>query len=269
MGREALKSFARKSAVPLLVASLLAAGSVTADAFTLVYGKPRVTVSPASGLASAPFTVRAKYVWPGACPGPVPLTFKFFWYKVISSKVTLWTKAVTTCTVDTEDTGTSPALHPPSPLNYPGTFVIQVAVYSTTTGQAAGPTYTDTTLYTVIAPKPKPSPRQIPSPSPSPSPSPAQCTASLPPSAPGGKDVEALLAVAAAGLLPIGGIAMVFSPGLWSRSRRWGKLAAILGLTVLMLTSATACTPPNQQAGQETPSQAEPSPSPSPTPTCQ
>jgi hypothetical protein len=275
MGREALKSFARKSAIPLLAASVVAAGSLSVDAFTLIYGKPRVTVAPTSGLASAPFTVRAKYVWPAPCPGPAlqTLTFKFFWYKVISSKVPLWTKTVSTCTVDTEDTGNSPPLHPPAPLNYPGTFVIQVAVYFST-GAAAGPTYTDTTLYTVIAPKPKPTPRQIPSPSPSPLPSPsaspAQCTAALPPSAPGGKDAGALLAVAAVGLLPIGGIAMVFSPGLWSRSRRWGKLAAVLGLTAVMLMSATACTPPNQQAGQETPSQAETSPSPSATPSsCQ
>jgi hypothetical protein len=200
----------------------------------------------------------------------VPLTFKFYWYKVISSKLPLWTKAVTTCTVDTEDTGVSPALHPPSPLNYPGTFVIQVAVYLTSTGQAAGPTYTDTTLYTVIAPKPKPSPRQIPSPSPSPSPSPAQCTAALPPTPPSGKDVEALLALAGVGLLPIGGIAMVFSPGLWTRRRYWGKLAAILGLTAVMLMSATACAPPNQQAGsspESSPTQSV-SPTPSPTPSC-
>jgi hypothetical protein len=274
MGREALKSFARKAAVSLLAGGLVAAGSVTAEAFTIIsLGKPHVTVTPTSGLAAASFTARAKFVLNGSCPAtaPVALTFKFYWYKVISSKVPLWTKTTSACNASVWDTGNSPALQPPPPLNYPGTFVVQVAVYVTSTGKPAGTTYTDTTLYTVLAPKPKPSPRQIPSPSPSPSPSPAQCTAALPPSTPGGKDAEALLGVAAVGLLPIGGIAMVFSPGLWSRSRRWGKLAAVLGLTVMTVVSATACTPPKQLAGsspESSPSQSA-FPSPSPTPSCQ
>jgi hypothetical protein len=81
-----------------------------------------------------------------------------------------------------------------------------------------------------------------------------------------------LLAVAGVGLLPIGGIAMIFSPGLWARRRDWAKLAAILGLTTVMLLSATACTPPNQLAGNspETSPTQSASPSPSPTPSsCQ
>jgi hypothetical protein len=273
MGREALKSFARKALVPMLASGLAIAGFTTAEAFTLIL-RPTVTVTPTSGLPTAPFTVRGKMPLPGgACPVTAPpptLIFRFYWYKVITNRVLIWSKATNSCSAGKIDTGNSPQLRPPAGLNYPSTFVIQVAVYDTT-GQPFGTTYTDTTLYTVLAPKPKPSPRQIPSPSPSPSPSPAQCTAALPPNPPSGKDAGALLAVAAVGLLPIGGIAMVFSPGLWSRSRRWGKLAAVLGLTVMTVVSATACTPPNQLAGsspESSPSQSA-SPSPSPTPSCQ
>jgi hypothetical protein len=247
--------------------------------YTLIAGKPSVSVNPTSGLPTAHFSVSGKFVWVGGCPSARTITFKFYWYKVTSTKVLVWTKPVSSCNAGAAATGPSPPLTPPAGLNYPSSFVIQVAVYQST-GAPLGSTYTNTTLYRVM---PAPSPSASPSSSAqcglpgqaacaSPSPSPAQCTAALPPpSAPAGKDAEALLAVAAVSLLPIGGIAMFFSAGLWSRSRRWGKLAAVLGLTVMTVVSATACTQPNQLAGsspESSPSQSA-SPSPLPTPSCQ
>ena len=266
-----------------LVGALLVGSAVSAEAFTLIqFGKPYVSVTPTSGLAAATFAVHGKYVWNGPCPtpaSPLVLTFKFYWYKVITAKVLLWTKSVSTCTGSVVDTGTSPGLTPPSTLNYPSTFVIQVAVYSAT-GAAFGRYYTNTTTYQVLAPKPspKPSPRLSPTPQcgaagqascASPTPSATACanpSAALPPGGPGGKDVATILALGLLGALPIGGIAMLMSGAVWSRSRQWPRLAALLAVTVVVLTSAAACTQTNQ-TGQASPSDVA-SPSPSPTPTC-
>lgn len=245
-------------------------------AYTILTGKPSVTAAPTSGVPTAKFTIAGKFVWSVSCPvSPISITFRFYWFKVISTKVLLWTKTASACSANAVSTGTSPLLAAPPGLNYPSSFVIQVAVYQMS-GASFGPTYTNTTLYQVL---PRPSPMASPStsaqcgqpgqtPCSSPSPSPAPCTALLPVSSPPGIDFQALLALAAVGSLPIGGLVLVFSPGLRSR-RHWSKVLAFLWVS-LMLTSTIACTPPNQQAGQETPSQAQesPSPSPSPTPSC-
>jgi hypothetical protein len=88
-----------------------------------------------------------------------------------------------------------------------------------------------------------------------------------PPAGPSGKDAAVLFALAVIGTIPIGGIAMVFSPGLWTHRRRWSQLLALLGLSLLLLTAAGCTWNPNQTA-QETPTQSEPSPSASPTTSC-
>jgi len=258
---------------------------VGSHAYTIVWGKPYVTISPTSGIPTAKFTVRGKFDWTGPCPGtrvPSSITFKFNWYKVSTTRIPLWTKTVSTCSGGIVDTGTSPAFVPPSPLNYPSTFVVQVAVYDSSGspfGKAYGAPYTNTTLYTVLT-APSPSPNASPSaaqcgtagqaacPTPSSTPCVVQSAALMRPGSPGGADTVVLLALAALGALPIGGVAMVCSPGLWSRRSRWSWLAALLALSLVLL-SAEACAAPNQVA-QGTPSQAEtsPSPSPSPTPSC-
>jgi hypothetical protein len=282
VGRRVWVALARRAVVVALTAGFLLAGSVTGDAFTLIFGKPYVTVTPTSGLPTATFTVRGKYVWPTQCPSPFPITFKFYWYKVISNKILIWTKTANCVDVSRtsglNDTGNSPAFVPPPPLNYPGTFVIQVAVYDSTGAHMPVP-YTNTTLYTVVAPKPTPSPSPRPSPSqpcgqpgtaPCPSATPTSCaapSAALPPASPSGKDAAVLFALVVIGALPIGGIAMVFSPGLWTHRRRWSQLLALLGLSLLLLTAAGCTWNPNQTA-QETPTQSEPSPSASPSTSC-
>lgn len=263
----------RLTVLAFVIGTLLAGTAVTAEAFTLIpFGRPYVSVSPTSGLASSAFTVHGKFLWNGPCPGPaIPITFKFNWYKTITAKVQLWTKTVSACTSSAVDTGDSPVLTPPPGLNYPSTFVIQVAVYSAA-GKPFGPKYTNTTVYQVVAPKPTPKPSSKPTPhcgvSGQPacsSPSPISCpSAALPPGGPGSTDVAAILALGLLGALPIGGIAMLMSGALWARSRRWGRIAAMLALTVVALMSAAACTPPNQIA-QATPSEVA---SPTPSLTC-
>ena len=250
-------ALARRAIVVVLAVGLLAAGSITAAAFTLIPLPPTLTVTPTSGLPTATFVMRSTYAIPNLCPvasPPPTLTFKFYWYKVSTSKVLLWTKKTNYCvnltrTSGSIDTQTSPAFVPPVPLNYPGTFVIQVAVYDSTGAHEPVP-YTNTKLYTVVAPKPTPSPSPRPSPSqpcgqpgtaPCLSPTPTSCaapSAALPPASPGGKDAVVLFALAVIGALPIGGLAMVISPGLWTRRSQWARLIALLGLSLLLLTTA-------------------------------
>ena len=101
-------------------------------AYTLVWGKVLVSTTPTSGTATAQFTVRGKFDWPGACPsaaGLSPITFKFSWYKVSSTRVPLWSTTVGSCSGGIVDTGNSPALLPPGTLNSPTTYVVHVAVY--------------------------------------------------------------------------------------------------------------------------------------------
>jgi len=250
--------------------------------YTIVYGKPYVSVSPTSGTPTAQFTIHGKYVWPGGCPSfrsAPQITFKFYWYKVISSKVALWTTAASTCSGGVVDAGTSPPLQPPSPLNYVSTFVIQVVALDSAGagfGSIYGASYTDTTLYKVVAaPSPSPGasappPCGQPGAAPCPSPTPTSCaapSAALPPASPGGKDAVVLFALAVIGALPIGGLAMVFSPGLWTRRSQWARLIALLGLSLLLLTAAGCTWNPNQKA-EASPTQSEPSPSASPSTSC-
>ncbi len=248
-------------------------------AYTIVWGKPYVTVSPTSGIPTAPFTVRGKFVWPGPCPGtraPSSITFKFSWYKVTTSIIPLWTKTVTTCSGGVVDTGNSPALIPPSPLNYPSTFVVHVGVFDSSGvsyGRIYGAAYTNTTIYTVLSP-PTASPRVSPAggcgspgqaacPTPTSSPCTVQPAAFVHPATPGIADVAAIVAVAALGMLPIGGLAMFLAPGLWARRGRWSSLT-LLAMSVMLL-SLEACAAITNQTAQVTPTQSEPSPSPSPT----
>jgi len=84
-----------------------------------------------------------------------------------------------------------------------------------------------------------------------------------PPGHPGIADVAAIVAVAALGMLPIGGLAMFLAPGLWARRGRWSSLT-LLAMSVMLL-SLEACAAITNQTAQVTPTQSEPSPSPSPT----
>jgi hypothetical protein len=163
--------------------------------YTILTGKPFVIVSPISGLPTAHFTVTGRYTWSGACPtAAIPITFKFYWYKVSSTKVQIWTKTASSCAAGIVSTGASPPLTPPPGLNYPSTFVIQIAVFQSS-GAAFGTAYTNTQVYQVLIP---PSPQATPSSSTqcglpgqiacaSPTPSGTPCTqpsAALPPAGP-------------------------------------------------------------------------------------
>ena len=264
--------------IAVLAAGMFALTAGAADAFTLITGKPSVTSSPTSGLPAAMFTVRGKWNWNGTCPGAVPMTFKFYWYKVISSKKLLWTKSVSTCVGSTVDTGSSPALSPPAPLNYPSSFVIQVAVYQASGAPMPNP-YTATTVYRVNAPPASPSPRASPSPTcgqpgaaacPSPTPSASPCaTAQTAGMMPSGRDTTLVMALALFTVLPIGGVAMVLSPSVWSRRKGWRKWMALIGLSLLVL-AASGCAAVGNQVANVSPEQSQqaPSPSPSPSPSC-
>jgi len=253
-------------------------------AYTIVWGKVLVSTTPTSGTPTAQFTVHGKFDWPGACPsapGLSPITFKFSWYKVSSNRIALWSTTVATCSGGIVDTGNSPPMVPPAPLNTPTTYVVHVALYDSGAapfGQAYGATgYTNTTIYKVVAappsPNTNPSPAQCGTPGAAPcataTSTPCQTAAAVHPGTPGGADVAALLTLAALGTLPIGGLAMVFSPGIWRRRSRWNRLAALVGLSVMLL-SVDACAALTGQNPQTSPTQAEasPSPSPSPSPTC-
>lgn len=251
--------------------------------YTIVYGNPFVSVTPTSGTPTAQFTIHGKYVWPGGCPSrsAPQITFKFSWYKLVSSKLPLWSTTASTCSGGVVDAGISPPLKPPSPLNYVSTFVIEVIALDSAGagfGSIYGASFVNITLYKVVAaapPPPSPSPNAStpppcgqPGAAPCPSPSPTSCaqpSAALPPASPSGKNAAVLLALAAIGALPIGGIAMVFSSGLWTRRRRWTQLLALLGLSILLLTAA-GCTWNPAQRAEATPTQSEPSPS--STPSC-
>jgi len=251
-------------------------------AYTIVWAKLSVTATPTSGTPTAKFTIRGKLDWPGPCPGtraPSSLVFKFSWYKVSSTRIPLWSDSAT-CSGGLADTGDSPPFVPPSPLNYPSTFVIHMAVYDSggaPFGPAYGAPYTATTLYKVVAAPPSPNTNPSPAqcgtpgaaPCATPTSTPCQTAAAVHPGAPGGADVAALLTLAALGTLPIGGLAMVFSPGIWTRRSRWNRLALLIGLSVMLL-SVSACAALTGQNPQASPTQAEasPSPSPSPSPTC-
>ena len=244
-------------------------------AYTIVWGKPFVTVSPTSGIPTAKFNIRGKFDWPGACPGIGPITFRFSWYKVPATRIPLWNTTVAACSGGNVDTGNSPDLIPPSPLNYQSTFVIHVAVYDSgggAFGGAYGAAYTNTTLYKVLAapPTPKSSPTTATCGAPgqppcaTPTSTPCQAAAVL---KPGASDVAALIGIGALGVLPIGGVAMVFSPGLWRRRSRLSWLAALIGFSIVML-AAPGCTAIRNQVGNASPEQSQTVQSPSPTPTC-
>jgi hypothetical protein len=79
-------------------------------------------------------------------------------------------------------------------------------------------------------------------------------------------DVAAIVALAALGMLPIGGLAMFLAPGLWARRGRWSGMP-LIAMSVMLL-SVEACAAITNQTAQVTPTQSEPSPSPSPSPTC-
>jgi len=248
---------------------------VGSHAYTIVWGKPFVTVSPTSGIPTAKFNIRGKFDWPGACPGIGPITFRFSWYKVPATRIPLWNTTVAACSGGNVDTGSSPDLIPPSPLNYQSTFVIHVAVYDSgggAFGGAYGAAYTNTTLYKVLAapPTPKSSPTTATCGTPgqpacaTPTSTPCQAAAVL---KPGASDVAALIGIGALGVLPIGGVAMVFSPGLWRRRSRMSWLAALIGLSIVML-AAPGCTAISNQVGNASPEQSQTVQSPSPTPTC-
>ena len=83
---------------------------------------------------------------------------------------------------------------------------------------------------------------------------------------PDGSDSAIVLALLLFSTLPIGGVAMILSPGLWRR-KGWRRWAALLGLSIVIL-AASSCLPVNNQVANVTPSQSEQSPSTSPTPSC-
>ena len=280
-----MRGFARRALVVATVVGILAGCAITAQAFTLIpWPKPTVTVTPTSGLPTATFRVRGKQPLPNgaACPvssAPPSVTFKFYWYKVISNKVLIWSTTTNNCSASKIDTGGSPNLKPPTGMNAPGTYVIQVITLNPTTGAPYNPNaYSNTTVYRVLAPKPSPRPSPTPATSPPPcgqvgtapcpSPTPSACTVGttgMAPAPPGGRDAAVMMALLAFGALPIGGIVLFSSPAAWNR-RRWSQMLALLGLSLILLTAGGCAAIVGQQ--NPTPSQTEPSPSPSPSPTC-
>jgi len=160
--------------VPALAVGWLAAGIVTANAFTLI-AKTTLTVTPTSGLATAQFAADGMYA---PCPNPpVPtLTFTFLW-----DKSQIWATRVGACNANAQyDTGQSPAIVPPSNLAVPGAHTVEVDVCCTATG-ALMPNGIATQTYTVSSPPP---PSPSPSPSPSASPSPLSSPSPPPPPSP-------------------------------------------------------------------------------------
>src|SRR6185437_14267053 len=154
-----MRGLIRRALVVITVAGVLAGGAMSAQAFTLLpWPKPSVTVAPTSGLPTANFRVRGKQPLPGGVPcptasAPPSVTFKFYWFKVSTNKVLIWTITTNNCSAGKIDTGGSPNFKPPSGLNAPGTYVIQVATFNPTTGAPFNPSaYTNTTVYRVLAP---------------------------------------------------------------------------------------------------------------------
>ncbi len=74
-----------------------------------------------------------------------------------------------------------------------------------------------------------------------------------------------ILGLVLVGALPIGGVVLVFTPGLWSGHTRWRKIASLLGLAVVLMAAAT-CSFPSCAAPAATSQIA--SPAASPTPSC-
>jgi hypothetical protein len=274
--------------------ALLSLGAVSVQAFTLI-AIAAVTVKPTQGFPTAAFVVDGTYKTSVCSATPPAFTFYFYWDKATPSQQIWKPITVTTCNVtnQTYDTGPSPKLVPLPGQANPAVHHILLAVF-TAAGAPAPGNSTATANYTVVTPPPpSPSPRPSPRPSPTPThrpiptpthraspipkpslpPSPSACaapTASVGPggpSGPSGSDVAVMLALVVLGAIPVGGLALLFSPTFPRRLRELSGVAAILGLTVITMISVNACTLRNQTA-QTTPSQAAASPSPSPTPTC-
>jgi hypothetical protein len=223
-------------------------------------------------------------------PCTSPANFAFYWDATVNL---LAYKTVPTCAPPgTYDTGTIGGLRPAAGYDTVGPHTVILSV-TDSTGAPYGPVSTVTKSYTITAPPPpppppSPSPQTPPPPPPPPPPSPSVAPASPPtqpassPSAsasptqkqcpatgaaipsPGGKDGALVLGLVLVGALPIGGVVMVFSPGIWSGQRRWRKIASLLGLT-LVLMAAGSCAFPNCAS---TPTSAVVTPQTSPTPTC-
>jgi hypothetical protein len=251
--------------VPALVLAWLAAGVVSAQAFTLVQGRTTLSVTPVQGLATANFTVVGQYLFGTACPPPTAalvLNFNFYWDKA-SSTTPIWTKSVSTCTVAPGywyyDTGRSPRLLPPSGRDALGQHILEVDVINAATG-AQQPNGTQTAYYTIVAPPPSPIPSPIPTPSPTPppcyveghtracpAPTAVDCahppTAALPPGATRGGMAALMFGSALAGGLPLGVAAMVLFPGIRPKRDRWARLAALVGLGSLLLLTTTCAMP--------------------------
>ena len=266
---------------------LLGAGAISVQAFTLIPA-PSLVVGPTSGTPTATFAVQGS-MGPGL-PCTRPANFAFYWDATVNL---LAYKTVATCTTPTSgtyDTGTIGGLRPAAGYDTVGPHTVILTV-TDSTGAPYGPVSTVTKSYTITAPPPpppppSPSPQAPPPPPPSPSVAPAspstqpaaspsasasptqgQCPAAgaALPSGPGGKDGAMVLGLVLIGALPIGGIVMVFSPGLWSGRSRWRKIASLLGLTVVLMGAAT-CSFPSCAAPAATSQTA--SPPASPTPTC-
>lgn len=285
--------------VPALVLGWLLVGAANAQAFTLI-NRTTLTVAPSSGLAGASFSGDAVYYpcpYPSQTPNP-PVTFVFYWDKAGGTQLGK-ALTVTTCTKEATgpgyDTG-NVSLTPPGALATVGSHNVFVTVF--TAAGAAEPNGTSPAApYTIVAPpppppppSPSPSPAPTPStapppppastaprpppsvapalPSPSPaapaSPSPAVClvstTATLPAS-PGGQDFALVMGLVLAGAFPVGAVALVLSPGGWRRNRRLARLAALLGLSAIVITMA--CGRPVSRPVLATPVQVV-----SPTPGC-
>ena len=274
-------------AIALATVWLATSGLLIAHAFTLIPA-PSLVVGPATGTPTATFAVQGS-MGPGL-PCTSPANFAFYWDATVNL---LAYKTVPTCaTPGTYDTGTIGGLRPAAGYDTVGPHTVILTV-TDSAGNPYGPVSTVTKSYTITAPPPPPpppspspqppppppppapspstapaSPSTQPAPSPSASPSQKQCPATgaaLAPSGPAGKDGAVILGFVLVGALPIGGVVLVFTPGLWSGHTRWRKIASLLGLAVV-LTAAGSCAFPTCTAPAATSQTA--SPPASPTPTC-
>jgi hypothetical protein len=253
----------RRLVPALAMAWLLAGAPGTAHGFTLI-GTPAISISPASGLPTAYFRVRGTYTSQGLCTptaGPIAVLFQFFW----DTKL-IWKTVIPACNAATFewDTGLSPYLLPPGQQS-PGDHVVEVDVYNNATGNYL-PGIRANTPYTLLQAPPSPVP--TPSPTPSPSPTPPPCyaeghtkacpspsavdcahppTAALPPGTAGAGLAGLIVGGALAGGLPLVGSALVLFPGLRRRRDRWARLAALFGLSSVVLALST-CAMPNSKA---------------------
>jgi len=264
----------------LVIGWLVGAGAISVQAFTLIPA-PSLVVGPTSGTPTATFAVQGS-MGPGL-PCTSPANFAFYWDATVNL---LAYRTVSTCAPPgTYDTGTIGGLKPAAGYDTVGPHTVILTV-TDSTGAPYGPVSTVTKSYAITAPPPPPpppsprappptpspitapaSPSTQPTSSPSASPSQKQCpaTGAALPSRTGGTDGAMVLGLVLTGALPIGGIVMVFSPGLWSGSSRWRKIASLLGLAVVLMAAAT-CSFPSCAAPAATSQTA--SPPASPTPTC-